>query len=258
MSIVVGYIPTREGRAALRRAAAESELRKAELIVINSDSGKNFDPDDTLRFEAALEGVQGRLVQAGVNVEVRQLVRGKEPAEDLIEAAESSQRRAHRHRSSAAYPRRQAHPRVQRPAHPAGRDLPGSRGQGHQPRTTDPTEHHQHQELGERPIHTCPGRSRRPGARMASRTPLAFYNGRARTRKTRRRTDHGPPLPPRPASRGMFPPFRALTHERPRWASMSHVHRLKGSRYLCPRAPHPPSARALHSPRSSPTPLSSS
>ena len=67
MSIVVGYIPTREGRAALRRAAAEAELRKADLIVINSDSGKNFDPDDTLRFEAALEGVQGRLVQAGIN-----------------------------------------------------------------------------------------------------------------------------------------------------------------------------------------------
>ena len=43
MSIVVGYIPTREGRAALRRAAAEAELRKADLIVINSDSGKNFD-----------------------------------------------------------------------------------------------------------------------------------------------------------------------------------------------------------------------
>ena len=90
MSIVVGYIPTREGRAALRRAAAESELRKAELIVINSDSGKNFDPDDTLRFESALEGVRGRLAETGVNVEIRHLVRGKEPAEDLIEAAQSS------------------------------------------------------------------------------------------------------------------------------------------------------------------------
>ena len=43
VAIVVGYIPTREGRAALRRAADEAELRKAELIVINSDSGKDFD-----------------------------------------------------------------------------------------------------------------------------------------------------------------------------------------------------------------------
>jgi nucleotide-binding universal stress UspA family protein len=90
VSIVVGFIPTREGRAALRRAAAEAELRKADLVVINSDSGKNFDPEDSVRFETALEGVRGRLEQAGITVEVRHLVRGKEPAEDLIEAADAN------------------------------------------------------------------------------------------------------------------------------------------------------------------------
>ncbi|HET8983509.1 MAG TPA: universal stress protein, partial [Pedococcus sp.] len=36
MAIVVGYVPTKEGRAALRRAADESLLRKTKLIVINS------------------------------------------------------------------------------------------------------------------------------------------------------------------------------------------------------------------------------
>ncbi|HVD64442.1 MAG TPA: universal stress protein [Lapillicoccus sp.] len=90
MSIVVGYIPTREGRAALRRAAAEAELRKADLIVVNSDTGRNFDADETLRFETALEGLRGRLNQAGVNVEVRHLEQSKEPADDLLDAAESS------------------------------------------------------------------------------------------------------------------------------------------------------------------------
>lgn len=91
MSIVVGYIPTREGRAALRRAAVECELRKTDLIVINSQAnGKQYDADDTIRFETALEGVRGRLVEAGVTVEVRALVHGKEPAEDLIEVAEST------------------------------------------------------------------------------------------------------------------------------------------------------------------------
>ena len=86
------WATSRPERAARRSGGPQRrrELRKADLIVINSDSGKNFDPDDTLRFEAALEGVRGRLAEAGVNVEVRQLVRGKEPAEDLIEAAESS------------------------------------------------------------------------------------------------------------------------------------------------------------------------
>ena len=91
MSIVVGYIPTREGRAALKRAAALCEVRKTDLLVIHSSSsGKEYGPDDTLRFETVLNGVRERLLDAGVNVEVRQLVRGKEPAEDLIEVAEST------------------------------------------------------------------------------------------------------------------------------------------------------------------------
>ncbi len=90
MSIVVAYIPTREGRAALRRAAAEAELRKSDLIVVNSESGTHFDPDETLRFENALDGVRARLAQAGVTVDVRHVVRGQEPAEDLIEAADTS------------------------------------------------------------------------------------------------------------------------------------------------------------------------
>jgi nucleotide-binding universal stress UspA family protein len=90
VSIVVGYIPTREGRAALRRAAAEAELRKSDLIVVNSDTAKSYDTDDTHRFETVLEGLRSRLVQAGVNVEVRQLAHAKEPAEDLIEAADHS------------------------------------------------------------------------------------------------------------------------------------------------------------------------
>ncbi|MEP6631957.1 MAG: universal stress protein, partial [Lapillicoccus sp.] len=91
VSIVVGYIPTREGRAALRRAAVECELRRVPLLVINSQAnGKLYDELDTTRFESSLDEVRARLADAGVTVEVRQLVRGKEPAEDLIEVADSS------------------------------------------------------------------------------------------------------------------------------------------------------------------------
>ena len=39
MAIVVGFVPTREGRAALRRAAEEAKLRSTRLIVINSNRG---------------------------------------------------------------------------------------------------------------------------------------------------------------------------------------------------------------------------
>lgn len=91
MSIVVGYVPTKEGRAALRRAADESELRKTSLIVVNSNSGgKNYHPEDDEKFEADLATVRQRIEAAGLAVEVRQLVRGNDPAEDLIDVATES------------------------------------------------------------------------------------------------------------------------------------------------------------------------
>lgn len=89
MAIVVGYVATREGRAALRRAADECELRKTKLIVINSQrGGKDFDPEEAAKFEDELERVDRQLRAVGLEHEVRQLVKGNEPAEDLIEVAE--------------------------------------------------------------------------------------------------------------------------------------------------------------------------
>jgi nucleotide-binding universal stress UspA family protein len=89
VAIVVGYVPTKEGRAALRRAADESLLRKARLIVINSQrGGRDFDADEASRFDAELKQVQSELDDEGIEHEVRQLVRGNEPAEDLIAVAQ--------------------------------------------------------------------------------------------------------------------------------------------------------------------------
>jgi nucleotide-binding universal stress UspA family protein len=89
VAIVVGYVPTKEGRAALSRAADESLLRKSKLIVINSHrGGRDFDGEEAQRFEAELTRVQLALEAQGLEYEVRQLVRGNEPAEDLIAVAE--------------------------------------------------------------------------------------------------------------------------------------------------------------------------
>ena len=89
MAVVVGYVPTKEGRAALRRAAEECLLRRTRLIVINSNrGGKDLDAEEATRFDEELRGVQAQLDDVGVDHEVRQLVRGNEPAEDLIAAAE--------------------------------------------------------------------------------------------------------------------------------------------------------------------------
>ena len=90
MAIVVGYVPTKEGRAALRRAAEESLLRHSRLIVINSSrGGKDFDAEEAraLRVRAAARS-RTASTTPGVDHEVRQLVRGNEPSEDLIAVAE--------------------------------------------------------------------------------------------------------------------------------------------------------------------------
>ncbi len=90
VAIVVGYVPTKEGRAALRRAAKECELRQSRLIVVSSNrGGKAYDVDEASRFETELNGVQERLEAAGLEHEVRLLVRGNEPAEDLIQVADA-------------------------------------------------------------------------------------------------------------------------------------------------------------------------
>ena len=89
MAVVVGYVPTAEGRAALRQAAQECRLRNTRLVVLNSHrSGRSFDAEDAARWEKELDDVRARLDAEGLEHEVRQLVQGLEPAEDLIAVAE--------------------------------------------------------------------------------------------------------------------------------------------------------------------------
>jgi nucleotide-binding universal stress UspA family protein len=90
-TIVVGYVPKPEGRAALRRAVEEAKLRGARLIVINSArGGRDFDAEDAVDSEAELDAVRAELAEAGVEAEVRQLVRGLDVAEDLIAVAQET------------------------------------------------------------------------------------------------------------------------------------------------------------------------
>lgn len=87
-TIVVGYVPKAEGRAALRRAAEEAKLRDMRLVVVNSHrGGREFDDQDAVQSEAQLEEVRSELRSVGVDFEVRQLVRGLDPADDLVNVA---------------------------------------------------------------------------------------------------------------------------------------------------------------------------
>lgn len=82
MAIVVGYIPTKEGSAALTRAGEEALLRQTNLVVINSN--RDGAGDDSEELDRLGDDLKGK----GVDVTVRQLIRGNEPAEDLIAVAE--------------------------------------------------------------------------------------------------------------------------------------------------------------------------
>ena len=90
-TVVVGYVPKPEGEAALNKAIEEAKLRGARLVVVNSHrGGTDFDADASSRAENEMDAVRNVLDESGVEYDIRQLVRGFEPAEDLISIAEAN------------------------------------------------------------------------------------------------------------------------------------------------------------------------
>ena len=90
-TIVVGYVAKPEGDAALKRAIEEAKLRDSKLVVVNSHrGGDDFDGTASRQADQVIERVKAQLAESGVEHEVRQLVRGFEPAEDLIGIAETA------------------------------------------------------------------------------------------------------------------------------------------------------------------------
>jgi nucleotide-binding universal stress UspA family protein len=84
MSVIVGYVPTKEGRAALAYAVRECRLRDSDLIVVPAPRrGESQDAD----FGVDMDGVREELAALGRSVEIRNSAPGNEPADDLIEAA---------------------------------------------------------------------------------------------------------------------------------------------------------------------------
>ena len=87
MTIVVGYVPTPEGDAALTAAIAEAGLREEPLHVVNTSRGDAL-VDNRFASEGALAAVRTRLDEAGVVYEIDQQVGGHEASEELVEIAD--------------------------------------------------------------------------------------------------------------------------------------------------------------------------
>ena len=89
-TVVVGFIRTAEGQAAVDAAVEEVRRRGGRLVVVHSAKGDE-QAETVMADHDALEALEGRLRGDGVEVVVRDFARGNDPAEDLVDVANSEQ-----------------------------------------------------------------------------------------------------------------------------------------------------------------------
>ncbi|MEU5937802.1 universal stress protein [Micromonospora sp. NPDC047548] len=90
MTILVGYVPSALGEAALRAAVEQARFRDEALLVVNTSRGDAY-VDPRFAQEGDLERVVSELTAEGVPHTVRQLVRGRDAAEEIVEIVEAEE-----------------------------------------------------------------------------------------------------------------------------------------------------------------------
>lgn len=85
MAIVVGYISTPEGEAALEAAVVEARRRDARLVVVMSRRSR---PEDHAVVEAEVDHVRDVLDDTELAYDVRRTGRSNDVVEDIVGAAE--------------------------------------------------------------------------------------------------------------------------------------------------------------------------
>ena len=86
MNIVVGYLPSREGSAAMDHAIAQAKKYDGRVVVVNT--GKNGDNSGPAFATAQdLDAIDAELTEQGIEHEIRQLTSGDSAAEALIDTA---------------------------------------------------------------------------------------------------------------------------------------------------------------------------
>jgi nucleotide-binding universal stress UspA family protein len=87
-SVVVGWIKSPEGQAAIDAAVEETRRRQGKLVIVHSSRGGSEDASTVVELRDALADLEQRLGAEGLEVTVRDYVRGNDPADDLIDVAE--------------------------------------------------------------------------------------------------------------------------------------------------------------------------
>ena len=82
MTIVLAYVPTPQGTAAIAAAIAESRLRAEELVVLNGTRGDAYD-DPRFAQPAQVAELESELQQSGIPYRFRQEV-GDDPVDAVL------------------------------------------------------------------------------------------------------------------------------------------------------------------------------
>ncbi|WP_031476081.1 universal stress protein [Streptomyces bicolor] len=89
MTILVGYVPSPEGEAALRAAVDEARRRDEKLLVVNTSRGDAI-VDPRFAQEPDLTHVREDLADVGVDFDIRQVLGARDAAEEIIDLAEQT------------------------------------------------------------------------------------------------------------------------------------------------------------------------
>lgn len=88
-NVVVGYLPTAEGSAALDAAKEWAGLHGSRLVVVNTGRGSNY-AQPSFATEQDLDAINQELTDADIEHEVRQPTRGQTPADEILAAADDT------------------------------------------------------------------------------------------------------------------------------------------------------------------------
>lgn len=86
MTIVVGYVPSPEGEAALDKSVSEAQRSGSRLIVVNSSKGDQL-VDDRLIDAREYHLLEERLSASGIDFWIERSAQGSDAAENIVNAA---------------------------------------------------------------------------------------------------------------------------------------------------------------------------
>lgn len=86
MTIVVGYVPTPEGSAAVDHAMAEATMRRSRVVVVNTGHYGDF-AHASYATEEDIDALDAQFSEVGVDHEIRRALESTSAAEAILTTA---------------------------------------------------------------------------------------------------------------------------------------------------------------------------